>query len=159
MNAQEILKLYQTLAIQHGLPAMEPKTWDLSCNVKYLDTATATMALIKSFKPTTGWLSFQSITKLFKTNKELPVMDAITGFLLNAEVANTLGHSLHIRYNSADNWIATQFIPSIGSNYLVDNVKFIVHDNPDSFICYKRFWRIDVEQGIVPDSACFILIT
>lgn len=159
MNAQELLTLYQTMSMHHSLPAMEPKTWDLRCDIENLDTAAAVMELVKKFNPTTGWLGFQSTTKIFKTNKELPVMNETTGTLLNAEMANALGQSLHVRYDSAGNWIITKFTPTIGSNYLVDNVKFIIHHLPDNVFMFKRYWRLDAEQGIVPDTACFNLIT
>lgn len=158
MNAQDLLKLYQSLPEAHGLPALDSKTWTLTSTTERLHSAPAVMSALKALKPTTGWLNFQSATVLLRLGSALPAMDEKTGILLNAEVVNAAGQSLHVRYASADAWVVTTFTPTAGNEYLADEVKLVLSGAPGGFLYYRRYWQIDPAQGIIPCAACFTRI-
>lgn len=150
MNTQDLLRLYNKL----DLPAMQ--MGQLTTKSERLSTADAAMAAISKFSPVAGWLGFQSATRVFRSTEPRPVFryTETTGVLLNAEVINTSGESLHLRYDSAGGWLITHFTYTAGGEYLTDTVKLAIHGSPGGFMYYRRFWNIDPQHGPLPFAAC-----
>lgn len=153
MNTKELLELYNKISRPHELRNMS--LWQLTIDTHSYNTATDAMTVITKFAPLAGWLGFQSVTSLFR-NHALPQCTDTTGLLLNAEVVNTTGESLHIRYDSAGGWIATRYAYTPNGEYLADNVNLAIHGSPGGFMCYRRFWQIDLTHGPIPFAACLI---
>lgn len=156
MDAKILLDLYCKVRKQHALPEMEAMTVTLlppkSVRLKSAQTA---WDKLNNFKPTQGWIGFQSVNASFTDGKVTP-MDGKSGALLAAEAVNAKGQSLHIRYDGAGDWIVTQYEIADGGEHLADRVTHIAHNNELGKLRYRRVWRIDAEHGAAPFAACFI---
>ncbi|KOR31461.1 hypothetical protein TI04_00730 [Achromatium sp. WMS2] len=155
MKLQEILKLYQSLSAVHGLPTLDKNIWDLTVTTERLPTAPAVMEKLIHMHPVTGWFGFQSNIQVMRTGEAMPVLNKDTGLLLNAEISDAAGHSVHVRYDSAGSWLVTKFTPVSGTKYLADIVKLVIHRAPGGFLYYRRYWELANTQGMVPVTACF----
>ncbi|KOR32997.1 hypothetical protein TI05_03785 [Achromatium sp. WMS3] len=154
MNIQELLTLYQIIAAKHNLPKFAPQTVGLHIESEYLNSPHKVMATLETMQPISGWLSFQSCNYILHAGKKLPTMTDATGVLLNAELVNNTGVALQIRYYSSGSWLITKFTETPHGNYLKDTLKFVVQGSSEDYWHYKRFWHIDLEQGILPYAAC-----
>lgn len=157
IQAQDLLDLYNRVMEGHGhLPQMDPGTCDLAIpDPQRLTSAAEALDHLKAFDKATGWIGFQSANRHF--TGQVPAMDETTGILLNAEAAGTDGNaSLHIRYDGAGGWIATEYRQAPGGSYLSDNVTHIAHDPKLRKLRYRRYWCIDAEQGAMVHAARFV---
>lgn len=158
MNAQEILQQYETLreAVRDAkLPTLESKTYDLSVKIETLTTVGSVYSALDSFKPSAGWLDYQSGKQLFLKSP----LEISTDYdmLLNVEVANS-NASLHVRYNGQGGWLVTRYDYNEGNDYLADTVKhFASFDKTgNTTLQYLRFWKIQEDVlGVNPVFACF----
>ncbi len=159
MQAQEILEQYQALSsLMHeaNLPALEAMTYHLKVETKTLPTVEAVYAALDRFNPTSGWIGYQSGNQYF-VNEPL-AFKSDYGVLLNAEMTNGSGVSLHVRYNGNGGWVVTQYHYGKGEEYVADTVKHLASfDNGNTTLRYLRFWKVqDGSLGVNPVFACFV---
>ena len=159
MQAQEILEQYQALSsLMHeaNLPALEAMTYHLTVETKTLTTVEAVYAALDSFNPISGWIGYQSGNQYF-VNEPL-AFKSDYGVLLNAEMTNGSGVSLHVRYNGNGGWVVTQYHYGKGEEYVADTVKHLASfDNGNTTLRYLRFWKVqDGSLGVNPVFACFV---
>ncbi len=162
MNAQETLKIYQQLsqlATNAELPPLETVIYDLSVTPETLHQLSEVYAKLDEFKPTSGWLDYQSGKQYF-INETLVIADNYDT-LLNAEVTNGSNCSLHIRYNGNGGWIITTYHYNKGGEYLADKIEHITsfskRNASPTTLQYLRFWKEqDSTLGMNPVFACLI---
>ena len=159
MQAQAILEQYQALSsLMHeaNLPALEAMTYHLTVETKTLTTVEAVYAALDSFNPISGWIGYQSGNQYF-VNEPL-AFKSDYGVLLNAEMTNGSGVSLHVRYNGNGGWVVTQYHYGKGEEYVADTVKHLASfDNGNTTLRYLRFWKVqDGSLGVNPVFACFV---
>lgn len=161
MNAQEIMKQYEGLrrAMPDAkLPALEADAYQLTVMHKTENSAESAYAVLDSFNPVAGWMGFQSGNQHFN-HEPLPKAGANYGQLLNAEVTNGKGASLHVRYNGNGGWVVTEYGYSAGNDYLADKVRHVASFDKDgnTTLQYLRFWQErDGALGVNPVFACFV---
>lgn len=159
ITASALLGLYNDLGKSFpALPPMERDTYGFITEPKSerLETADAALERLRRFKPTQGWMSCQSVNLLLD-GPDLPETNEQTGSLLSAEACNADGASLHLRYDGADSWCATEYRPTPGGPYLADIVTQVAYKVPlGRYLRYRRFWRVDAAQGAQVFAACFI---
>jgi hypothetical protein len=161
MNAQEIIKQYEGLrnAMPDAkLPALESDTYQLSVTPDIVNSAESAYAALDSFSPVAGWLGYQSGNQHFN-NEPLPAARSDDGQLLNAEVTNGKGSSLHVRYNGNGGWIVTTYGYATGDKYLADEIRHIASFDKDgnTTLRYLRFWQEkEGALGVNPVFACFV---
>ncbi|WP_058556337.1 hypothetical protein [Thiohalocapsa sp. ML1] len=159
IEPEALLELYRKVAAsqQAKLPPMEPRTYDLAIpEAPPLNSAEAARARLVAFKPSQGWVGFQSANRVID-ERGVPDMDDQTGWLLAAEACNTDGASMHIRYDGAGGWQVTEYRQSVGGPYLSDIVTQVAHKvSLGAYLRYRRFWRIDPMHGAQIHAACFI---
>jgi hypothetical protein len=159
MQAQAILEQYQALSsLMHeaNLPALEAMTYHLTVETKTLTTVEAVYAALDSFNPISGWIGYQSGNQYFVN--EPWAFKSDYGVLLNAEMTNGSGVSLHVRYNGNGGWVVTQYHYGKGEEYVADTVKHLASfDNGNTTLRYLRFWKVqDGSLGVNPVFACFV---
>ncbi len=154
MQPIELLKTLSTLTIK-GQQNLHKKL--KLCNLTLLPedchTAEEVAAKVRAFKPTQGWLCFQSEVKYFCKEEPMPY----SGILLYGEVINADGKSLHIRENGQGGWILTTFTETQGENYLVESKAFLGEKElaPES-VYYHVYWKYDEKSGYQQFAARFI---
>lgn len=160
MQAQQILEHYQALRgvmPEAKLPKLEAMTYLLNVETKTLTTVEAVYAALDRFNPTSGWIGYQSGNQYFM-NQPL-VFKSDYGVLLNAEMTNGSGVSLHVRYNGNGGWMVTQYHYGKGDEYVADSVKHLASFAKDgkTALQYLRFWKAqDGVLGVNPVFACFV---
>lgn len=159
MQAQKILTDYQKLRSdmpEANLLALEAMTYHLNVETKTLTTVEAVYAALDSFNPISGWIGYQSGNQYF-VNESL-AFKSDYGVLLNAEMTNGSGVSLHVRYNGSGSWVVTQYHYGKGEEYVADTVKHLASfDNGNTTLRYLRFWKVqDGSLGVNPVFACFV---
>ncbi|MBO0613276.1 hypothetical protein [Thiothrix fructosivorans] len=160
MNAQDILKQYEGLRRSMPdakLPALEADAYQLVVTPHSMDTVEKVYAALDRFNPVTGWIGYQSGNQHFN-NQPLEIK-ADYGQLLNAEVTNGNGASLHVRYNGNGGWVVTEYRYSAGNAYLADKVRHVASFDKDgnTTLQYLRFWQEkDGALGVNPVFACFV---
>jgi hypothetical protein len=160
MQAQEILTDYQKLRSdmpEANLLALEAMTYHLNVETKTLTTVEAVYAALDSFNPISGWIGYQSGNQYF-VNESL-AFKSDYGVLLNAEMTNGSGVSLHVRYNGSGSWVVTQYHYGKGEEYVADTVKHLASFDKDgnTTLRYLRFWKVqDGSLGVNPVFACFV---
>lgn len=160
MQAQEILADYQTLRSampEAKLPALEAMTYHLKVETKTLTTVEAVYEKLDFLNPTSGWIGYQSGNQYF-INQPL-AFKSNYGVLLNAEMTNGSGVSLHVRYNGNGGWVVTQYHYGKGEEYVADTVKHLASFDKDgnTTLRYLRFWKVqDGSLGVNPVFACFV---
>lgn len=159
MQAQQILTHYQTLRStmpEANLPALEAITYHLDKpSVDILKSTEDVTKKIKDFNPISGWIGYQSGNQYF-VNEPL-AFKSDYGVLLNAEMTNGGGVSLHVRYNGNGGWVVTQYHYGKGGEYVADTVKHLASFDKDgnTTLRYLRFWK-ENGSGVNPVFACFI---
>lgn len=160
MRAQDILTDYQTLCSampEAKLPALEAMTYHLNVETKKLTTVEAVYETLDSFNPISGWIGYQSGNQYFV--HEPLAFKSDYGVLLNAEMTNGSGVSLHVRYNGNGGWVVTQYHYGKGEKYVADTVKHLASFDKDgnTTLRYLRFWKLqDGSLGVNPVFACFV---
>lgn len=161
MDAQTIMAQYdvlQKVMPEANLPDLEPDAYQLKVTHEVVGSAEGAYAALGHLNPVAGWLGYQSGNQHFD-NEPLPEAKPDYGQLLNAEVTDGKGSSLHVRYNGNGGWIVTTYHYSVGSAYLADKVKHIASFDKDSgtTLQYLRFWQAkDGVLGVNPVFACFV---
>lgn len=155
MEADELRRLYESVRGRRpDLPALGPEVVAVDVSTERIPSATAVQAKILSFAPVEGWIAFQSANRWFRDGR-LPLIEPATGALLDAEVVDAGGHSLHVRYDGRGEWLVTEYRLAPGSTHFTD---LVTHVGPSDvgWIRYRRFWRMSPELGADPFMACFI---
>lgn len=104
--------------------------------------------------PTQGWLQFQSLQCAFPDG--LPKPEANWGLLLAAEAVNSQGDSLIVGRDGHGAWLLSRCIHGPEQPGLWDEVHHLAHNPDTGTLRYRRYWRLDPEQGYVQTRACFI---
>ena len=164
MKTAEILESYQKVAEETqahtgtGLPKLQPSAYSLTKpQAKNCASPVLVWAEIESFGQASGWLGYQSGNQYALELTTLQPKKEY-GILLNAELANDKGQSLHIRYNSHGGWVVTTYRYEAGDEYIADEVTYFSSFDDGKKLKYLRFWKADDASsslGINPVFACF----
>lgn len=114
---------------------------------------------ILAFKPLEGWLCFQSAVEKI-TGGQLPVLTDELGWLLNGELVDADGNSLHI-WQSGSGWLAKRFIEQeagTADDCLVETTELLSKDSNEEYLRYRVYWKKDAggSQGFQRFSSRFI---
>lgn len=114
---------------------------------------------IIDFKPLEGWLCFQSDVKKVVAEK-LPELTDELGWLLNGELVNAEGSSLHI-WQAGSGWQATQLTEQAagtGDDCLVETTELLSKDSNEEYLRYRVYWKKDLGgiQGFQRFSSRFV---
>lgn len=104
--------------------------------------------------PVQGWLQFQSRQLAFHDG--LPALESAWGMLLSAEAVLPEGESLRLGLGTAGGWSISRLTHLAEGDGLCDEVRHVAHDPNTGHLRYRRYWRIDEDQGAVQEHACFI---
>lgn len=101
--------------------------------------------ILEDYRPTCGWLNFQSDILFFHESAPITFPDAV---LLSGEIVIDDNTSCHFREDGQGGMIQTIFKETVpeGDHYLVEDFRFLgtTHKtDPDSFprISYRRYWK------------------
>jgi hypothetical protein len=157
MDAKTLLENYQAVRAampQAKLPTLETATYSLKLESKTLDSLAEVYAEMDHLAPVAGWIGYQSGNQHF--NKQPLAIKTDYGVLLNAEMTNGHGASLHVRNNGRGGWIVTHYHYKAGSEYLADRVEHIASHDALGKVKYLRFWQqTENGLGLNPVFACF----
>lgn len=155
MNIAELEQCYNTLATRYKLPSLAPATLTMeSTTVTRLEEL---LLAIETFAPLQGWICYQSKVHSFWHGEPWRLADV--GLPLSGEFIDDNGNALHLRQNGSGGWLLTRYLhngtTTENSNYLSDDITQLGNSHAPGPLCYRRFWRIDPEQGVIPFAACF----
>jgi len=165
MQTEKILSAYAAIAAKFELPEMQ--AMQLTLTVERFEAHQALYRMIDTFSPTQGWLCFQSAVRYVIANQSPFLAASLDGILLNAELVNAAGNSLHVR-QLGQTWATVIYAPtqSTGANeagenpaaesFLVDRLAFLAADPMQGVVCYQRLWQQREVVGIAPVAARFI---
>ncbi len=164
MQLNDTLAAYAKVAGEFGLPEMKAVsvTRHITSGVDY----EALKKAVTDFHPTQGWLCFQSAVRYVPSDVQsgAPVLSQFTsdGYLLNAELANSAGESLHVRQTGV-RWALTLFTASGvskesngGEAFLADTVDFNAANKDLGVVRYQRLWQAQEKIGFAPIAARFL---
>jgi len=138
----------------HELPAIGGALEAVAVAASRHEVADEVWKQFTDFAPEQGWVGFQSANRWFR-NGQPPTRSDETGELLNAEVVNSNGASLHIRF-VGPHWIATTYTPAQGGiEYVVDERVHVGVPGVDS-LRYRRYWMLGGGQGAYIAHSRFI---
>ncbi len=104
--------------------------------------------------PRAGWLQWQSRQTHFTGN--LPEPEAGSGALLAAEAVVSEAESLRLDFLDGQ-WRLIHYLHDPkGVEYLCDETRHLLHGTHDRHLLYRRYWRIDGDQGAVQTFAVLI---
>ena len=165
MNIADVLDDYKKIALAmsaaqaeagHQLPALESPLYGVNAQFETKSDHAELSVTIEGFGAAMGWLGYQSGNQ-HQLSLDKVVLDKSYGTLLNAELTNDQGQSLHIRYNGQGGWVVTRYEYSVGDQYIADRVSFVSSFDDKVKLHYLRFWQADDSAGlgVNPVFACF----
>lgn len=159
MNIQQLHQHYSALAKRHGLAPMQPVTLKITSHSAA--TEDELQSKIEQFAPVEGWICYQSRVHSFRNGEPWQVSEV--GLPLSAEAIDASGNALHLRQNGQGGWTISCYSHSESApdtaEHLCDEVTHLGNSHTggelDYDLGYRRFWRQDEEQGVIPFAACF----
>lgn len=112
----------------------------------------AAWTALESLSPCEGWVLFQSRQRWFGDG--LPRREEEWGFPLAAEAAVSENESVRLDH-AGGRWRLTRFTHRPEGALLCDEVGQYLHGGGGR-LRYRRYWRLDGEQGCVQQQACLI---
>ena len=146
----------QAEAGQH-LPSLESQLFSVDASPETKTNSTELSDAIQHFGAARGWLGYQSGNQHLSSLDKVVLKDSY-GALLNAELTNDQGQSLHIRYNGQGGWIVTSYEYDSGDQYIADRVSYVSSFDDKIKLSYLRFWKVNnngASLGVNPVFACF----
>lgn len=150
----ELINTYRSLQSKVQLPPMNSGAPRLE-KQKVIDDPAAIWEAFTLFKPTQGWLQFQSHQTHFIDGPPEP--QTHWGLLLNAEAVDEQGQSLVLRQNGKGGWILSVYRHDEHGDGLWDEVCHRLH-GADGQLRYRRYWKKEANRGAVQRLACLIAI-
>lgn len=165
MPLEQTLDAYRRFAKRQGLPDMYLA--GLKVETRDLEDPGSAWSALKAEYPLEGWLLFQSQVVVFAEHS-LPEPEPAWGLLLAAETYDEGGRSLSIRTLAPGRLrlVIAEHQPN-GTDYLADEVKHwatgkvlertgkVLERTGCRFLHYRRYWRRDPQDGLVPFFAAF----
>lgn len=159
MRLEQTLAAYRRFAKRQGLPEMQLA--GLKVETRDLDDPASAWSALKAEYPLEGWLLFQSRVAVFAAHS-LPEPEPDWGLLLAAETYDEGGRSLSIRTLTPGRLrlVLAEHQPN-GTDYLADEVKHwatgkvLAEPICCRFLRYRRYWRQDPRDGLLPFFAAF----
>jgi hypothetical protein len=153
----EAYRRLRTRVVGGNLPEMEIAALHLETHQE--PTPAAAWEALVNWQPQQGWLQFQSQTVAF-VDSRLPEPEANWGLLLDAEALDAQGRSLTLRTVSPGvvQRVIAQPLPAGvgGQDYLTDEVvQLATKKTGHKMLFYRRYWRQDALDGLLPFFAAF----
>ncbi|HDL50317.1 MAG TPA: hypothetical protein ENH33_10240 [Actinobacteria bacterium] len=156
LSDHDLLAAYERLngSLPAGLRLPIMRSGGCRVEPRRFDDPAALWEAFKALAPTQGWLQFQSHqTAFFDT---LPDLQETWGLLLCAEASDGDANSLSLVQDGRGGWLLARFVHDERAPGLWDELRQLAHDPKVGALRYRRYWRLDPEQGCVQEHACFI---